>query len=673
MLAWGCIGLNPAVPLAAQDPSVDDPAVLTLVRKAQELRQSPQALAAVAYRLGAEGHIYFYLDRDDGGASIPMRVDQVAVDLYQDPLGRRRQVIRGLRKRELLLVKDFHYYIDRLTAVQNGFGDMISIGEGRDVRDVPHPLGSNGEQVYRYQIVDSIRLTVPSLASPLRVYEVEVQPRNRDHPGFVGSVFIEAETGALVRMVFSFTPASYVDRRTDRITVRLEHSLWDERWWLPYRQVVDVRREMPELDLPVGSVIRATLEVLDYEFNPVVAPEFFARPTFPLRPVYGAADSTVFRDGLMDGMAEQGLSPVNLAAIEAEARRVAQARLVSGLPRVRVYADRFSSVVRANRAEGVFVGLGASYVPGEAARFDFLPGYATADGAFAGRVRGQWMVGEAATATVSLHGHQLRDAEPFAGASGAVNTASVLLRNYDYSDPWFATGASVSLATAIGNATSVTVSAAWEEMSAATTPAAFGSPQPRRPLRPVQEGAFAEASGELARRWQGLGPWTGEAALTATAGAWDGAANATVTARFAAGAANSDYSRRASLALDAGAAWGSLPYQRHFLLGGRGTLPGHPYRAYGGRRFVLARAEAGMALVPGWLSARVLAGAGAVGATPPALAEDWQIGATAGLLGYAGAGLGVVHDIVRIDGLWGLPGGAFEVVVSLDPRLRPYL
>ncbi len=601
-----------------------------------------------------------------------MRVDQVAVDLYQNSQGRRRQVIRGLRKRELLPIEDFHYYIDRLTAVQNGFGDRISIGEGRDVRDVPHPLGTDGEATYHYFVTDSIRMSFPALPSPLRVYEVEVRPRREDRPGLVGSVFVEAETGALVRMVFSFTPASYVDPRTDRITVRLEHSLWEERLWLPYRQVVEVRREIPQLDLPVGSVIRATLEVVDYEFDPELEPGFFSGPALVTRP-YGTADSTAFREGLMDRMAEEGMFPVSIADIEAEARRAARARLASGLPKVRVYTDRLSSVLRANRAEGVHFGLGASYVPGEAFKVDALPGYRTADGTLTGRVRGRWIAGETVTATVAFHGRRLRDAGPFPGASGAVNTVSALFRNLDYTDPWFATGVRVDLDRAFGSGTGIRIGAVWEDMSGVRSPTGFGSSEPRRSLRPVDEGVFAGADIGLVRQWKGPAAWRGEAAVTGTAGRWDGGGNASLVVRVGGGAARNDLSGRALFSLDAGAAWGSLPHQLHFLLGGRGTLPGHPYRAYGGRRFVLARGEAALALVPGWLSARLVAGAGAVGATPASLADAWGVGGSNGLLGFAGAGLGIISGIARIDGIWGMPNGTFELVFSVDPMLRPYL
>lgn len=662
--------------LLAQEAAFDTPAVLSLVRQARELRESPPpATASAAYKARAEGHVYFYLDRDDGGEPVPMRVDQVAVDLFRSPDGRTRQVIRGLRRQELLPVQDFRYYIDRLTAVQNGFGDRIAIGEGRDVRDVPHPLGSEGEDTYRYRIVDSLTVSAPTLPRPIRVYEIEAHPRDEAMPAIVGSVFVEADTGALVRMVFTFTPASYVDPRSDRITVRLEHALWEEALWLPYRQVVEVRREIPQLDLPVGSVIRATLQVTGYEFDPVIEPGFFRGPRVTMVP-YGAADSTEFRTGLMDRMAEEGLSPVSMARIEAEVRRQARARLVSGLPRVRVYADAFSSVLRANRAEGVHFGLGSSFTPRDRFRMQGLAGYQSAPGTVSGTLRGRLSAEDGLTTTTfELYARQLRDAGPRTAASGAVNTLSTLLRGTDYTDPYFASGVRVGVDRGVGDGASVTIGGRAEELSGATALWArgLGSSADRRPLRPVGEGVFVGADSELRYRWTGVPTWGAEAAAVATAGRWDGGGNLTLVARLDARLAARDLARRVNLKVEAGAAWGALPQQMLFFMGGRGTLPGHGFRAFGGRRFVLATGEAAFTLRPGWLTARLLAGAGAVGATSDALREDWGVAPTDGLRAYAGVGLSTLYDILRVDGAWGLPRGSFEIILSIDPRLRPYL
>ena len=603
-----------------------------------------------------------------------MRVDQVAVDLYQDEQGRRRQIIRGLRKRLLLPIRDFNYYVDRLTAVQNGFGDFIAIGEARDVRDVPHPLGVDGERHYHYRIADSTGLVIPTLPEPIRVYQVEVRPRSDDVPAFVGSVYLDARTGALARMVFSFTPASYLDPRVDRVDVRLEHRGWEGGLWLPYRQVVEVRREMPQLDLPVGSVIRATLRVADYEFDPELPAGFFRR--LPVERVrYGVADSTVYEGGLMDRMAEEGLSPVSLDRIKAEARRVVRYRVASGLPRLRFHTNSFSHLLRANRAEGVRAGAGAIWSPVPALRLNGQAGYGIGGGVGSAILRGRWMSTDAsATAGLALYAAELRDVGPHPGASGAINTLSTLLRNLDYTDPYFASGARVSLSRAIGPAASVEVAAAFEEHRGASSAwsAPWGAESPARPLRPVAEGAYAGVRGSLRQRWGGLGSWSGEMELTGTAGRWEGSGNGSLAARMEGRIASADLARHARVALETGAAWGALPPQLLYLLGGRGTLPGHAYRAFGGDRYFLARAEGAFRIVPGRLTGRLLGGAGVVGGSAPAVQEDWGAPAS-GLRGYVGGGVGLVHDIVRIDGAWGFPDGAVEFILSIDPGLRPFL
>ncbi len=672
-----CALLADPAPAFGQEKVSDDPTTLALVRMARELRVSAARNPdSVAYEARAEGHIYFYLERDDGGDPVPMRVDQVAVDLYRSRDGRTRQIVRGLRRQELLPVKNFRYFVDRLTAIQNGFGSRISIGQGYDVRDVPHPLGRDGEAHYRYRIVDSIRVTVPSMPAPVRVYEVDVRPRRDDVPAFVGSVFLEAATGALVRMVFSFTPASYIDPRNDRINVRLEHFLWEEKYWVPYRQVVEVRREMPELDLPVGTVIRATLEVSDYNRDPDLPPGFFSGPPITLAR-YGAADSSEFREGLMDRMAAEGLSPVSLAGVEAEARRVAREQVVSGLPRTRLYADRFSSLLRANRAEGVYAGVGVSFAPRPALKLDGMAGYGFAIGKASVTLRGRRTTRDATTTTtLELYGHQLRDVGPRAGASPALNTLSTLFRNTDYTDPYFATGGRVAFDYRLGGGeSSIHLRGSWEHISGPgeTWAGGLGGSDRQRPLRPVEEGVFASGGVGFTRGWGTVPTWRAEAALHATAGRWQGSGSGTVTARVDARTGTRDLGRRARMVVDVGAARGALPHQLLFHLGGRGTLPGHGYRAYGGRRFFLARGEASFTVVPIWLTARLVGGAGAVGATPPALAEDWAVTSTDGWRAYAGGGIAAVHDILRIDGVWGTPGGTFELILSVDPWLRPIL
>ena len=109
------------------------------------------------------------------------------------------------------------------------------------------------------------------------MYKLEVRPKDSDAPGVIGSVFLEQQTGAITRMNFTFTPASYVDANLDYIRVFSDNSLWNGKYWLPYRQEVELRRGLPVIDFLAGSVIRARFQVRNYQFNPPPRRPFLPR------------------------------------------------------------------------------------------------------------------------------------------------------------------------------------------------------------------------------------------------------------------------------------------------------------------------------------------------------------------------------------------------------------
>ena len=82
---------------------------------------------------------------------------------------------------------------------------------------------------------------------------IEVRPRDPGAPGIVGSLFVDAAQFDIVRMDFTFTRSSYVDRRLDYIRISLENGLWQGRFWLPFEQRVELPRQLPELDFPAGA------------------------------------------------------------------------------------------------------------------------------------------------------------------------------------------------------------------------------------------------------------------------------------------------------------------------------------------------------------------------------------------------------------------------------------
>ena len=58
----------------------------------------------------------------------------------------------------------------------------------------------------------------------------------------MGTLYLDQESAELVRFRFSFTPAAYLDRQLEDISIVLENARFEGRYWLPYRQEVEIRR-----------------------------------------------------------------------------------------------------------------------------------------------------------------------------------------------------------------------------------------------------------------------------------------------------------------------------------------------------------------------------------------------------------------------------------------------
>src|SRR5690606_7690670 len=142
-------------------------------------------------------------------------------------------------------------------------------------------------------------------ADPIRVYELEVRPRRPDRPGFVGSIFLDQASAAIVRMNFTFTPASYVDKRLDYIRVGLDNGLWDGRHWLPNEQTLEIRRQVPIFDFPTGGVIRGVVRINGYEFNQPLPPAIFFGSRVVAVPKQ-QREAYDFPIGLFDRLEEEG-------------------------------------------------------------------------------------------------------------------------------------------------------------------------------------------------------------------------------------------------------------------------------------------------------------------------------------------------------------------------------
>ena len=273
VLTGGALVLaSPALLPAQSSESWNDDRVLELVQRARAVRQSVAVDTAFrSYQSEARGYVYFFVDRPDTDGRTLVKVDQIAVDVFWQAPNTTRQRIVGLRD-EKVLPTNIRYHLDHLTVVQDDFGNFIRMGGGDEVEEVLHPVGPESEGTYDFLLTDSITIRYAGGAEEVRVYEVRVRPRDFDRPGFVGTVYLDRATAAIVRMNFSFTPSSYVDPYLDYIRISLDNSLWMERYWLPYRQEVEIRRELPLLDFMAGSVILGRFETGRYDFNVEISP-----------------------------------------------------------------------------------------------------------------------------------------------------------------------------------------------------------------------------------------------------------------------------------------------------------------------------------------------------------------------------------------------------------------
>jgi hypothetical protein len=676
--------VTPTAPASAQEAPApggwNSPRALELIDRARQRRLLPQQDTALRnYSAQAEGFVYFYLDRRDSEERTLIKVDQVALELFWMPPDRSSQRIVGMRDVSRLPNR-MHYHLDHLTVVQDGFGDMIRMGDGDEVRDVPHPAAPGSESIYEFRLADSLTLRLPTATEPIRVYELEVRPLRNDQPALVGSVFVDRASADIVRMSFTFTPVSYVDPRLDYISVSLDNGLWEGRYWLPHEQTLQIRRQIPELDFAAGAVIQGRMRISDYTFNdsiPRLRPRVGVTAVSPSQ--RAAFD---FERGIYDDLNDAGLAPPpDLDVIRRRAAELLGSSRLSGLPRLRLGVGSVSSALRYNRAEGVVLGAGITYAPGPPLRVDAAGGYAF------GAAR-PWAAVEAASGGSSASSgsfrvayRDLRETGVAPALPGAVNTLSALVFGHDYTDPFFATGARLRLTRPVGSGLRVDVVLAGERHASAVltqSSAPLDDSRRFRAVRRIDDGDLSSVTFTLRNAVPDprADAWT--VGLDAEIGAFDSGYYFRPVARAAVRRSTADLRRDLALSASAGLVTSQSPSQRLFVLGGTGTLPGYPFRGFAGRRYLLANAVATQSVLDPWLRLRAVGAVGAAAGLPafdPSLAEPgrawqtWTERGSDGLRASLGGGVSLFWDVLRADLVRGMNGGDWRFVLSFHPDL----
>jgi len=671
--------------MRAQEPDTlsgwDAPRALELVDRARARRLMPMQDSSLNnYTAHAEGFVYFYLDRRTGGERTLVKTDQVALDLYWQQPNLTKQRIVGLRD-ESRLPNRMYYHLDHLTVVQNGFGDVIRMGDGDEVSDVPHPAAPGSDTIYTFRLADSLTLQVQHQAEPIRVYEIQVRPRRTDRSALVGSMFVERASGDIVRMTFTFTPVSYVDRRLDYISVSLDNGLFEGRYWLPSEQTLLIRRQVPELDFAAGAVIQGRMRIVDYTFNDSIPRNTFFGSAVSAAPA-AERRSYPFRSGIYDDLNDAGLTlPGDLDDVRAEAAELLGTTRLSGLPAWRISLGSVSSVLRYNRAEGLAIGAGVGYVPGPVWRVDLHGGYAFGADQAWGELAFRRETGAGGSATLRLLRHAPNDIGVRPALPQAINTLTAAFGGDDFSDIHYATGAHLLVRHAFTRRLQGESELLGERHTSATrteADAIFNGDAAFNGVLPIDEGdlsAFVVAlrravPDPLADDWGGI--------ARVEVGAFGGSAYLRPTISASLRRASADHARELLVEAAAGLVTGDAPSQRLFLLGGMNTLPGYPHRAFLGRRHALLNVEASAAVLEPWLRVRAIAAAGATGGLPdltptadgtgPAWTH-WGRSGTDGIRTSAGVGVSLFWDLLRIDAMRGLNGGRWQVYVGFHREL----
>lgn len=683
-LSGALVGIGPRPAAAQGNPAQWNDAraralvALAIARRSRQLADT----GLTDYKATAHGYLTFLAQAGPGFPDPPkiIRSDELAVEVYWRAPNLSKQLVVGHRD-TLLLPGDIGYYTDRYGIIQNNFPDSIRLGDGNDVRGVPHALAPHGPDDYDYLASDSLRITIPGRV--VEVYAIRVRPKDAAAPRIVGTVYVERETGALVRLAVTFTRAAILDHRIETLAVTLDNALVNQRFWLPQHQELDVVRSASWFDYPVRGIIRARWQICCYAVNRGFIPGGFAGPEITSVPT-NALKAYPWHGHILDSLPPDVAvaSAEDVRRVERDARGIVQRAAVTRVRGAALAGSGFSDFVRVNRVEGLALGGGASLPIGPAWTVSGTGRYGLDDRQGKGDAGIRWQSGGG----VSLRAfafRSYRDAGDVAEGSLLVNSLAAQEFGADHTDPYDVRGIGATLDAGEIAGLRWTLTATRESQRGLVVHAhpangAYGPTIPAFGLQATRVSlsiARAMAPGPWGTEWRARAEVRGESYTAADTVLARGAA--TLGRAFADAEADRVWGPDrlvARVSLGGVSAATLMPAQEYIYAGGDVSGPGYAYHAFAGRVTGTARLEwqfpvpapaiplgrygttpARIILAP-FMTATYLDGA----ATFRPLATGW----------YPAAGLGgiVLFDLVRIDVARGLrPNGQWTVWADLIP------
>ncbi|HKY99356.1 MAG TPA: hypothetical protein VJL35_15995, partial [Gemmatimonadaceae bacterium] len=298
---------------------------------------------------------------------------------------------------------------------------------------------------YDYAIRDSLQIKLGPRT--LDVYEVRVRPKNDREPRAVGAVYIDRESGEVVRMAFSFTRSALKDKELEDVSVVLENGLIEGRFWLPRRQEIEIRRTGTWLDYPARGIIRGRWEICCYEVNVPINPGLFAGPEIQLAP-RGTPSPVPFAGNVLDSLPPdvRAVTDADVAKVQEEARALVRSQALARTRSTSLSARSVSDFVRANRVEGLALGGGITRRLGEGFSVTARARYGLSDEKV--KARGGISFRRASGAGFDLAGYDdYSDAGDIRETSQLVSSIAAQEFGTDFTDPYGARGGSLTVRT----------------------------------------------------------------------------------------------------------------------------------------------------------------------------------------------------------------------------------
>ena len=509
-----------------------DSATASLIARARE-RHRQQDAAVHDYRATLLSRLDANVGRGGFARLLPIAVEEEQSELQWQAPNDLKVVTLGQRSRTAFRGMTMDAGWTRPWFVPRFLGDSIRLISDRGFPDraAIHPLAAGADAYYRYAIADSVQLALPGRT--VRALEVRITPTRADASLIAGELWLDAETAETVRLSFTFIGnrlwvdsigATHQDtvradrddaivERILRVSADLEYGLYEQRYWLPFRQSVTLDIQLPwfkNLVLPVHFIttfsgVRVN-ENQPFVFTdlPPDTSQHKGRGRGNIRRRCGdrvASDSLadtlsdpkrgcITEGTWMGGRFEMDVPPDSelhhyagwkdsllLSPSAADAARLDDLRRdvlnmverlpdsLTGRPRLGLAFDRFADIWRYNRAEGVSLGAGYEWRPGPA----FVSLLAKARYAFTdGRLQGALTLRrEAPSSRLELVAfREMRDADPLAPGLSFANSVTALMFARDDGSYVFAQGGAIRFLRPLGLRADLTLDARYEDETA---------------------------------------------------------------------------------------------------------------------------------------------------------------------------------------------------------------